>query len=141
MEFDAMTVLVLIAILVIGYMMYSSRNVHSHVINPALPTQGSDTATVPIDSQQQQQPEQQPQVVLFYAPWCGHCKTILPVWDQLSQKYSNMVKVNCDENKDVAAKEQVKGFPTVRAYVLNNVVEYQGDRSPADLESFIQNYS
>lgn len=81
-----------------------------------------------------------PKIVLFYAPWCGHCKGVLPVWDSLSKIYPNIEKVDCDANKEIAQKEEVRGFPTIRAYTNSGVVEYQGDRSQDDLEKFINSF-
>lgn len=58
--------------------------------------------------------------VEFYAPWCGHCKNLAPIWDQLAQTFQN--EPNCvigqmdadnPANKEVAAKYGVSGFPTL----------------------------
>ena len=120
-------VLVLIAIAVIIYMVYFySYSSHSHVIN------GSLIDTVPIENE-----NSQPQAVLFYAPWCGHCKSVLPVWDNLSKRYPHMVKINCDEQPDVAKEHSIKGFPTIKLFINDQVYEYRGDRSLEDIEKFV----
>jgi protein disulfide-isomerase A6 len=58
--------------------------------------------------------------VEFYAPWCGHCKNLAPIWDQLAETFQN--EPNCvigqmdadnPANKEVAAKYGVSGFPTL----------------------------
>jgi protein disulfide-isomerase-like protein len=133
-----LVLLVVIAIAVIIYMSYS-YNSHSHVVNSS----GSNSLvdTVPIENSDSEEPaaqaSQSAQAVLFYAPWCGHCKSILPVWDNLSKRYPHMVKVNCDEQPDVAKEHSIKGFPTIKLFINDQVYEYQGDRSLEDIEKFI----
>ncbi len=85
---------------------------------------------------------------LFYAPWCPHCTNFLPEWDNATKKNTNqdvkMVKINCDDNPDMAEKHDVKSFPTVYflPYGLNNPkdrIEYKGDRKGEALLAFVSN--
>ena len=57
-------------------------------------------------------------MVKFYAPWCGHCKKLAPVWDQLAEESSaimNVAKMDCteDANRPICAEYNIKGFPTL----------------------------
>ncbi len=55
-------------------------------------------------------------LVDFYADWCGPCKMIAPVLDELAQeveKTAKVVKVNVDHCKEVAAEYQVMSIPTL----------------------------
>lgn len=84
-----------------------------------------------------------PCMALFYAPWCGHCKSLMPTWDQLSSQNGDyMTKVNCDENRDMAEKHGIAGFPTIKfchngLNDSDNTTEFQGDRSADSLNKFL----
>ena len=78
--------------------------------------------------------------VTFYAPWCGHCKKMLPVWKQLEQQHTNnpnveILSVDCVARKDVAEKYGIKGFPTIIVFSDGVKSDYTGGR---DLDSFNQ---
>jgi len=83
-------------------------------------------------------------LVEFYAPWCGHCKKLAPIYDTLGERYSNVkdklviAKFDATEN-DVpsSAGFRVTGFPTIKfkAAGSGEWVSYEGDRS---LESFVE---
>ncbi|KAJ8900815.1 hypothetical protein NDN08_000114 [Rhodosorus marinus] len=75
--------------------------------------------------------------VEFYAPWCGHCKSLAPSWEKAAEHLKGVVYfggVNCDEHKDMAQKYGVRGFPTIKVFKgsgsrARRPTEYQGQRS------------
>ena len=54
-------------------------------------------------------------LVDFYADWCGPCKMLSPIIDQIAEENTNIkvVKVNVDESQDLAMKYQVMSIPTL----------------------------
>lgn len=57
-----------------------------------------------------------PVVVDFWAPWCGPCKAIAPILEELAQELGDAVKickVNVDNNSDIAGKYEIRAIPTM----------------------------
>lgn len=56
-------------------------------------------------------------LVDFYADWCGPCKMVAPVLDELAKESdAKIVKVNVDENPNLAAKYKVMTIPTLKVF-------------------------
>jgi len=84
--------------------------------------------------------------VKFFAPWCGHCKSIAPAWAQLEGDFKDsktgvIVDVDCtkDDNKDLCSQYGVEGFPTLK--VISDASDpagdnYEGGREYDDLKEF-----
>lgn len=83
--------------------------------------------------------------VKFYAPWCGHCKSLAPDWDTLADTYAGsssvlIGSVDCttDENSDLCQKYGVNGYPTLKYFKdgSDEPEDYQGGRSLDVLSTF-----
>ncbi|HUV04746.1 MAG TPA: thioredoxin [Armatimonadota bacterium] len=58
----------------------------------------------------------EPVLVDFWAPWCAPCRMVAPILDQLAADYAGkvkIVKVNTDENQQLAARYSIYGIPTL----------------------------
>lgn len=67
-------------------------------------------------------------VVDFWAPWCGPCKMVGPIIEELANKYAgtvNIGKCNVDENSDLPAEYGIRNIPTVLFFKNGEIVEKQ----------------
>ena len=84
-------------------------------------------------------PENKMVVVDFYAPWCHWCQILEPTWKQVARqipekpysKDTRVTKVNCEENRELCMKHNIRGYPTINAYMGSTSAEetYYGDRT------------
>lgn len=75
--------------------------------------------------------------VEFYAPWCGHCKKLAPVWDEVAAELkgtANVAKVDVPANRKLGQRFDIKGFPTLKFFSHGVLYSYSG---PRDKDSLI----
>jgi len=86
--------------------------------------------------------------VMFYAPWCGHCKRLHPIWSQLAEKYNGeqerdfvtIGKVDCTVHTDLCSDQGVTGYPTLKLFNggdFDNGLKYRGKREVSAFDTFL----
>jgi thioredoxin 1 len=83
----------------------------------------------------------QPILVDYWAEWCGPCKMIAPILDEVSGTYAGklqIAKMNVDENRDIPAKFGIRGIPTLMLFKDGQLAATKvGAMSKAQLTAFI----
>ena len=86
-----------------------------------------------------------PIVVLFYAPWCGHCQAFAPEYSKLADKLVEekstlkVAKIDAIANEDTGKAQKIMGFPTIRFFYENTTFDYNhGDRT---IEAILKYYN
>ena len=82
-------------------------------------------------------PSEQITLVKFFAPWCGHCKSMAPAWvdlakDQEDDESIMIAEVDCTTDSATCTDNGVKGYPTIKAFKGTEEIEkYAGARNIA----------
>ncbi|CAI2175982.1 2280_t:CDS:10 [Funneliformis geosporum] len=83
--------------------------------------------------------------VKFFAPWCGHCQKLAPIWEELGHELQykvNVGKVDCTVDSGLCGRFKVQGYPTLK--LLQNpddIIEYKGPRQLNSLRDFAEKAS
>jgi len=81
--------------------------------------------------------------VEFYAPWCGHCKSLVPIWDKLGEEFEkddSVVIAKMDATANEADGVNIKSFPTLKFWKRENnmVIDFNGARDFETLAHFVR---
>lgn len=85
-------------------------------------------------------------LVKYYAPWCGHCKKLAPIWDELAENYKdneNIVIAKFDATANEAEGVEIRGYPTLIFYPKDNKagVDYSGERELQNFKDWLADNS
>jgi len=81
--------------------------------------------------------------VEFYAPWCGHCKQLAPIWDSLGEKFADredIVIAKMDSTANEVADVKIQSFPTLKFFPKGSqeIIDYNGDRTLEGFTRFLE---
>ena len=81
-------------------------------------------------------------IVDFWAPWCGPCKQLTPLLEKIIKKYSekiNLIKINIDENQQIASQLRIQSIPAVFAFKDKQIVNaFQGALPEKQIIDFLE---
>lgn len=104
----------------------------------------SVTHVTDVDFKSQVADSDVPVLVDFWAPWCGPCRTVGPVLEQIAQEYegrAKVVKVNVDEEQAVAGSLGVRSIPTIALFQGGEVKDtIIGARPKKDFQNLLDKH-
>lgn len=78
----------------------------------------------------------------FYAPWCGHCKTLAPEYEtaatELKAKDISLVEIDCTESQELCAEHKVQGYPTLMVFRDGQPAPYNGGRTSPQIIKYME---
>lgn len=83
----------------------------------------------------------------FYAPWCGHCKKIAPIWEELAKDLSavkGLIIADFDATANEVDGVDIRGYPTLKFYPKGSKgapVDYDGGREVEDFKNWLKEKS
>uniref|UniRef100_A0A0A9XS29 Thioredoxin domain-containing protein 5 n=1 Tax=Lygus hesperus TaxID=30085 RepID=A0A0A9XS29_LYGHE len=83
--------------------------------------------------------------VMFYAPWCSHCKRLHPTWDELAEMLNTeesritIAKVDCTVETTICSEQDITGYPTLKYFSVDKLepVKFKGTRDLPSLTNFL----
>jgi protein disulfide isomerase len=118
-------------------------SIKAHLKSAAVPeTQGNVVVIVGTEFEKIVMDPTKDVLVKYYAPWCGHCKKLAPIWDELGEAFkdnADVVIAKFDATVNEADGVEIRGYPTLKWYPKGNKEgeSYEGERDLAGLKKFI----
>jgi thiol-disulfide isomerase/thioredoxin len=135
-----MVLIIIVVTMFLALSIYMYRNYIKPTINPSYVANREYTAGGI------EQTGKNVDLYFFYTNWCPHCKNAMPVWKQFKTEMNNktikgnqinFIEVDCEKDKKLADKFNVKGYPTIKLVKGNQVIEYDAKPNVETLHEFI----
>jgi len=82
-----------------------------------------------------------PWLLEFFAPWCPHCKKLVPIYAEVAEALkgkANVGSIDCTQHRDLCSRFSVLGYPTLFLMSEGKIYEYSDSRSKESLISFVE---
>lgn len=78
----------------------------------------------------------------FYAPWCGHCKSLAPKFEALSNSFPaeenvKFAEVDASNERRIAGKYQIQGYPTLKFFLNGEAISYESGREENEMKEWL----
>lgn len=90
--------------------------------------------------------KKKPIIAAIVAPWCGHCQNLKPIWESLLKEYRNkkgngvLATISEDYMSKIEGNTQISGFPTIRLFKNNKIIDFVQERNKENLKRFIDKH-
>ncbi|KAI9339980.1 hypothetical protein BDR26DRAFT_372491 [Obelidium mucronatum] len=82
--------------------------------------------------------------IKFFAPWCGHCKHLAPIWEEFAYHMADRVnvgEVDCTTDGKVCARNGIRGYPSLKWVTDLGTIDFNGRRTVEGLTAFAEGFS
>jgi protein disulfide-isomerase A1 len=128
---------ILFSSMIISYAHEGHNNDHDHD-HDHQEVEGQDDVIVLTDSNFEEEVAKHEYLLLeFYAPWCGHCKSLAPEYSKaatiLKLEGLHLAKIDATKNEAISKRFEIQGFPTLKFYNKGQYTDYQGGRTASEI--------
>lgn len=78
-------------------------------------------------------------MVKMYAPWCGHCKALAPIYSAVSDEIDDVTfgEIDCTTNQDTCGRYGVRGYPTVKYFADKRTYSFEKERTEDGIKDYL----